>query len=652
MSARIGSKLVPVLGTLLCIFVLAEVNYPLLRPLTQLAGFAMLGLVMVFLMRPLHPRFKDVAMLRALDWLLALATVGCFAYVAIQTEPLFRDWWPGGQALGNRAGMETDADLVVGLIGLLLVLEATRRAIGWTLPILSLIFIAYAVFGPALPEWLFPHRGYSWERIVSQTFLHSQGVFGVALRVMFTYVFLFVIFGALLERTGATGFIIDFARRLFRNSDGGSAKVAVISSGMMGSLSGSAVANTATTGAFTIPMMRSAGFPAATAAGVEAAASSGGALAPPVMGAGAYMMLEIVTPPVTYLEIITAAVIPAALYYVTLLLIVHFYAKGRAKPPSPEQAAAAEAAAPPTPESRQAARHQGLIFFSSFVILIALLVFGFTPFRAVSVTLVGVVLLSLFRKESRLTPRELFRAFDRSAKGGVSLIAAASCVGIIVGVVTLTGVGSKLPSTLLPLAESNLLLALLLLMVSTIILGMGLPSAVCYLLMATLIGPALGDMGIVPLAAHLFIFYFGMMSMVTPPVALAAYTAAAIADSDIMRTAFAAFRFALVGFALPFAFVLRPELLTLSPDGGTADLWSILATTLTALIGAVALAAAVAGCWSTRLKAAPRALLFAASATLLFLESRGISLFLHLLAILIVAAVGFSSHRAAKAASS
>jgi TRAP transporter 4TM/12TM fusion protein len=217
-------------------------------------------------------------------------------------------------------------DYVIGLLGVLLVLEATRRSIGSTLPLLAIAFLVYAAFGQSMPDWLFPHRGHSWERIVSQTFLQSQGVFGVALKVMFTYVFLFVLFGTLLEKTGATGYIIRFARRLFRASAGGPAKVAVISSGMMGSLSGSAVANTATTGTFTIPMMKGSGFKPHVAGGIEAAASSGGALVPPIMGAGAYMMLEIVEPAVTYLQIIKAAIIPAILYYTALLLIVHFHA--------------------------------------------------------------------------------------------------------------------------------------------------------------------------------------------------------------------------------------------------------------------------------------------------------------------------------------
>ncbi|MCB1036331.1 MAG: TRAP transporter fused permease subunit, partial [Acidobacteria bacterium] len=385
-----------------------------------------------------------------------------------------------------------------------------------------------------------------------QTFLHSQGVFGVALQVMFTYVFLFVLFGVLLEVTGATGFILGLARRLFRKSPGGAAKVAVLSSGLMGSLSGSAVANTATTGTFTIPMMKSGGMKPHVAGGIEAAASSGGALVPPVMGAGAYMMLELVQPPVTYLEILRAALIPAVLYYLSLFLIVHFKARRLGAAASMGEAGAMPVR--PWP---------GVVFLGSFVTLITLLLRGYSPFRAATVAAAAVILLSSLRPETRLALRAFFRALAKAARDMVPLIAAAACVGVILGVVTLTGVGGRLPSTLLPLAEQNLLLALVAIMVSSIVLGMGLPSAVCYLLMATLVGPVLAHLGVAPLAAHLFIFYFGMMSMVTPPVALAAYTAASIAGSNIWKTSVAAFSFALVGFTLPFMFVYRPELLLL-----------------------------------------------------------------------------------------
>ena len=655
---------------LLCLFILAEVNYPQLTPQSELALFAMLGLIVVFLRYPVHPRFEDHLALRLLDVVLIVSVIICFGYVLGQTEPIFQTFWLDGKSLGDRAGAELPLDYIIGGIGLILILEATRRSIGVTLPLLSLAFLLYAGFGHFMPDWLFPHRGYSVQRIVSQTFLQSQGAFGIALRVMFTYVFLFVLFGALLERTGATNYVLDLAGRVFGSSTGAPAKVAVLSSGMMGSLSGSAVANTATTGTFTIPLMKRAGFQPAIAGGIEAAASAGGALVPPIMGAAAYMMLEIVEPAVTYLEIIKAALLPAVLYYTGMLCMVHFSAQLASRKLAIEKAAqlasrklamcqpktcAAQRAVHSPEEAdgdEQEEKHgklltlQGGIFLAAFVTLIGVLLKGATAFRAVSWSLLVVVAISLLdflvrrirgrhsttegHRDSEIAPTGigvsdllkginfLISPCERAAQSGVSLIAAAASVGIILGVVTLTGIGGKLPSVLLSLASTNLMLALFFLMISTIILGMGLPSSVCYLLMAILVGPVLLDLGVVPLAAHFFIFYFGMMSMVTPPVALAAYAASAIAGSGIMATGLAAFRFALVGFALPYAFVLRPALLWLSESGETPGVWTVFVNFSLTFIGTVILATAIAGYIFNRLSFWTRCILFAAALIFFF----------------------------------
>lgn len=572
-------------GVLLCLFTLSEVNFARLTPQTQVALFAMLGLVLSFLHYPMRAAWSERRWARTCDWLLAGLTVLACGYIIVQNEPAFRDWWLGGNSLANRGGRESGLDLAVGAVFALLLLEGTRRCIGWALPILALLFFTYALFGAHLPSWLMPHRGYDFGRTVSHTVLQSQGVFGVALRVMFTYVFLFVVFGAFLKATGATQFIIDFARRLFRKSLGGAAKVSVLSSGLMGSLSGSAVANTATTGTFTIPMMRAAGYRKEIAAGVEAAASSGGALVPPVMGAAAYMMLEIVSPPVTYLQVIQAALLPAILYYLSLFLIVHFYSKGLAAAgvaaartgaaTAAGAGAGAGAGSAAAAVDTDAARIRlsvpaGVVFVAAFASLLGFLFAGYSAFRAVTLALGVILVLSTLHPATRLGFGALVRALTQASRDVIPLVCAAACVGIVIGVVTLTGVGSRFPALILPLADNNLFLALLMLMLSSIVLGMGLPSVVCYLLLATLVGPVLGDLGVVPLAAHFFIFYFGMLSMVTPPVALAAYAASSIAGSPMMATAMAAFRCALVGFTLPFMFVFRPELLMLVPGGPEA----------------------------------------------------------------------------------
>ena len=604
-----------VLSVLLCLFTLAQVNYPQLSPQSQLAVFLLLGLVICFLNVPVHPTLQDHPVARAADILLALLAAGCCGWIIVQTEPLFESVWQGGSSLGNRAGFETSTDILVGVVGLVLVIEAARRSLGLALPILCGLFLVYAFIGPSLPDWLFPHRGYSLERIVAQTFLQAQGVFGVALGVMFTYVFLFVIFGAFLSATGATRFIIDFAQSVFGASPGGPAKVAVLASGLMGSLSGSAVANTATTGTFTIPMMRSAGFKATTAAGIQAAASSGGALMPPVMGAGAYMMLTIVDPPVTYLQIIRAALIPALLYYLSLFLITHFHAQKLASSETAQADRAAEAVA----ASRKLgeSRMEGIVFATALGTLLLMLVLGYTPFRAVSLSLLAIVVVGALNPRTRLSIGTVIKAFVKSSRDVVSLVAASASVGTIIGIVTLTGIGTRLPATILPLAEQNLFLALVLIMISSIVLGMGLPSAVCYLLLATLIGPVLGNLGVVPLAAHLFIFYFGMMSMVTPPVALAGYAAASIAGTNIMQTSVAAFRFALVGFTLPFIFVYRPELLMLTSTGETAGPMVMLVPVVIGTLGVVCFASGITGQLRSALHLPLRIAMFVAAALLL-----------------------------------
>jgi len=647
-------SLISILVVALSVFTVFEVNHGRLPPMSQKAVFALLGMVLCFLVYPIHKRWQQIAALRIVDMILAAATAVCCGYLA----------WHGKDVL-NRAGDYTTADVWVAVVGTLLMIEATRRSIGWALPILAGIFLLYAYFGAFLPDGLFPHRGYDVPRIASQCFLKTDGVFGVAMRVMFTYVFLFVIFGAFLELSGATQFIVDMAKSFFGRSPGGPAKVSVLASGLMGSLSGSAVANAVTTGAFTIPMMRSAGFRSHIAGGIEAATASGGALVPPVMGAGAYMMLEIIDPKVTFLEICKAALIPAILYYLSILLFVHFYSRR----------IGTSDVADAKPASGSLWHYEGFVFLAALGTLIGFLLLGSTPFRAVTYSLEVILVLTIFspkmavRRRNRVLALMLFlvvtfvcgwvrssssetvrltdwttwieagipamllvllaglfdptwrpkihEAFLKSAQSGISLVSASACVGIIIGVVNLTGVGTALPNAIVPLAEESLLLALVAIMACSIVLGMGLPSAVCYLLMATLIGPVLSRLGVAPLAAHLFIFYFGMMSMVTPPVALAAYATASIAGSRIMSTSWAAFRFSLVGFTLPYMFVYRPALLLMAPQGETLTAMAVVHAIAAAVIGVLALAAGLAGFFRHPLSWTGRCAMFVAAAMLL-----------------------------------
>jgi TRAP transporter 4TM/12TM fusion protein len=319
------------------------------------------------------------------------------------------------------------------------------------------------------------------------------------------------------------------------------------------------------------------------------------------------MMLEIIDPPVTYLQIVKAAILPAILYYLALFLIVHFYSRRVGAKVEPEETMA---------EYRF--QFEGVVFFAALGSLIVFLIQGYTVFRAVTLAIGVVLVLSSFHRRTRIGLKQGLQSMVGAARGGIALICASACVGIILGVVTLTGVGTKFPSTILTLSGESLLLALILVMVGSIVLGMGLPSAVCYLLMATLIGSVLNQLDVVPLAAHLFIFYFGMMSMVTPPVALAAYTSASIAGTNIMSSSFAAFRFSLVGFTLPFMFVFRPELLLMGPDGGAPTFLPTLAAVAMAVLGIVPLAAGIAGFLWAPLGMVTRLALLAAAALLLY----------------------------------
>ncbi len=692
-SDSVQKKLVTFLGIALCLFTLFEVNYNLLQPQSALAVFVGLGLVLCFLTFPLSKRFAEHSVARAVDYLFAgLSALVCL-YVVVQTEPLLSWTWADGFSLGNRAGSETGGDYLVGVIGVILVLEATRRSIGLIVPLLAIAFMAHSYYChlsleqdlPMLPDWMLPHAGQNTKDIVSTTFLQSLGVFGAAASVMFKYVFLFVVFGSFLEMSGATQFIIDFATKTFGRIRGGPAMVSVMASGLMGSLSGSAVANAVTTGTFTIPMMRGAKFPKHIAGGITAAAASGGALVPPVMGAGAYMMLELVQPQVTFLTIMKAAMIPAILYYFSILALVFLYSRrlGAARLSNQELAA------------KKLSGFEALVFFSALGVLIGLLIAGFSPFRSVTGSLAVILVLAtrnqklsiapkarqnallgfgvilvmhqltalkpglfpdftqLFVAGSWIDPRteaisamrvvsslldsaivgmfglllfclkdanwrpQVILAFTKSAKNGVALVAASACVGIIIGIVQQTGIASDFSSEIKQVVETNLFLALLGIMVCSLVLGMGVPSVVCYLLMATLMGSVLGELGVMPLVAHLFIFYFGMMSMVTPPVALAGYASASIAEAPIMKTSMAAFRFSLVGFTLPFMFVYRPALCLLAPAGAELTAFDVIHAVLAAVIGILALASGLAGYARHSLTWPARLILFVSAGLLL-----------------------------------
>ncbi len=541
-------------------------------------------LVLIFL---LHPRGRlRVFGIPVMDLLLALLAIMVAYYLLWNFENI-----------PDRYGNENAADVIIGTLTVALVLEGTRRTVGWPLTLIASVFLVYAYFGPYMPGLLI-HRGYPIPRLASHLSLAATGIFGIPLGVSATIVILFIIFGAFLTVSGAGSFFIDLATGLTGRSVGGPAKAAVVSSSLMGTVSGSAVANVATTGTFTIPLMKRTGYPPHIAGAVEAVASTGGQLMPPVMGAAAFIMSELTDIP--YLKIALAATIPAVLYYAAAFFYVHLEAKRlQIKSIPPEE----------RPNMLLVLRKGGHLLLP-LCLLIYLLFRSYSPIFAAYYAILALVAVSYLRRETRMGPRAILKALEEGAIGTLGVAAACACAGIVIGVLSLTGLGIRLSSILITLAQGNLPVLLVLTMGASIILGMGLPTSACYVLLAALGAPALTKVGVDLLAAHFFIFYFGIISCITPPVAMASYAGAALADADPSRVGFAAVKIGLVGFIVPYMFVYSPVLL------GQGSLWEVGWALTTALIGCAALAAALQGYLLAPCKL-PLRLLLAAAALIL-----------------------------------
>ncbi|MEZ5740372.1 MAG: TRAP transporter fused permease subunit [Burkholderiaceae bacterium] len=490
--------------------------------------------------------------------------------------------------VANRYGDLTTLEWYLGIAAILVLLEATRRSIGLPIVLLALAFLAYAYFGNLLPGAA-GHRGYSIERILSQLYLGGGGIFGTPLGVSATFVVLIVLFGAVLEQSGASKTLMDIATGLTGRMRGGPAKAAVVGSSLMGMISGTAVANVLTTGTISIPLMRRNGYSARAAGAVEAVASTGGQLMPPVMGAAAFLMADITSIP--YFDIAAAALLPALIYYVVLFGVVHLEsvrldlkALNLADQPSAAGALAS-----------------GGYMLLAMLVFVGLLFDGYSVMYASFCAIVATLVLSLFKRESRLTPARLLAAAESAARAIVPVATACAAAGIIIGMITMTGLGLKFSSLVITLSGGHLLPALLLTMLASLVLGMGLPTAAAYILVATLVAPALVDLGVNLLAAHLFVFYAAMLSSITPPVALAAYAAAGIAGANPFAIAVTACRFGIAAFIVPYLFAYNPALL-----GVGADALTVVRAGVTAVIGGLSLAIAVQGWADDRLNTVER----------------------------------------------
>ena len=587
-------KIIAAIAITFSVFQLYTAIFGVLDAQLQRAIHLGFGLALAYLLYPFRRAWTRDHYFHPIDIVFAVLGAATPAYLVIQYRELI-----------TRAGTVSPVDTVVGGLGILLVIEATRRVVGLPMVTVVLAFIAYAFLGPYMPGVL-AHRGLTPEQLIGHLYFTTEGIFGIPLGVSSTFIFLFILFGAYLESTGLGKFFIDLANAVAGWASGGPAKVAVLSSGLMGTVSGSSVANVVGTGSLTIPMMKKLGYNANFAGAVEAAASTGGQLMPPVMGAAAFLMAEFVGVP--YIDVVKAAAIPALLYFTGVWLGVHFEAKRKKLKGIPR-------AELPNPLTLLKERGHLAI---PLVVIVYLLVSGYTPMRAALVAIFLSILCAMLRKSTRMKPIEIVYGLERGAKGVLGVLVACASAGIIIGVVTKTGVGLRLASGLIDLAGGMLLPAMFFTMITAIVLGMGVPTTANYVITSTIAAPALEQMGVPVLAAHMFVFYFGIIADVTPPVALAAYAGAGISGGNALKTGVHASKLAIAAFIIPYVFVLSPVLLMVD-----ATPLAIVSVTLTALLGMIAISSALCGFLADHCRPYERLLLIIAG--LLMIKPGGIT---------------------------
>lgn len=554
---------------------------------------------------------KGIKKVNVVDWGWALMALLSSGYILL-------NW----KRIALNTGATNNVDIAFGIIAVLVVLEATRRAIGPVLTGLAVLFMAYAFLGHLIPGTL-GHRQYSLNRIISFMYTGTEGIYGTAMNVSAQYVALFVLFGAMLEVFGGGELFVKLAYSLTGKMRGGPAKASVVSSALMGTMSGSAVANVVTTGAFTIPLMKKNGYKPEVAAAIEAVASTGGQIMPPVMGAAAFLMAEMTG--ITYGKICLAAMVPAIFYFLSIFLMVDLEARKEKIPVADDSEIL---------PVWQVLKKDGYLLLP-LILLIGLIISGKSAIFAAAYSIGAILLVDLIFNKDRIHIIQRFlKAVAKGMKSVVVVAAACSCAGIICGFISLTGIGSKFSSLMLSLAGDKAIIALVLTMLASLVLGCGLPTTAAYMVLATLAVPALTKLGVPLLAAHLFVLYFGSISTITPPVALSAYAGAALAGANPNTVGFKAFRFGIIAFIIPFMFVYSPALLL---EGSTL---AIAQSILTGCIGVLCIAVCVQGylisfsTWYERVAAfaAGILLIFAGTVT----DVIGVALFVAVLCLQIV----------------
>ncbi len=552
---------------------------------------------------------KQLGTVSWLDLLLAIAAAVCFGSITHDYE-----------MISERLAMVDELSnwqLWTGGVAVLLVLEITRRTVGAALSIVAIVALGYAFLGLYMPAMV-AHRGFSLVDVIDHLSLGLEGIFAIPVGVASTYIVVFIIFGTFLEKSGAGDVMMDLGKAVAGHYRGGPAKIGVLTSAFFGSISGSAAANVYATGTFTIPMMKKLGYDKGFAGAVEASSSTGGQLMPPVMGAAAFLMADILGVP--YLQICKAALIPSFLYFFSLILMIDFESarKGLKGLDRGSQ-----------PRVRDSLKRSYLLL--PILVLLVVMLMGYTPYWAAFVATGSTIVLSFFNRDNRMGPVRLIQTLEVAAQRTVLIASACAAAGIIIGVVTLTGIGLNLTSVIITSSGGITLIALLLIMIASIIMGMGTPTTVAYVIVATLGVPSLTQLGFSVLASHFFVFYFGVLSMVTPPVAVAAYAAAEIAEDSMMKIGFIAVKLCFVAFVIPFVFIFNEGLLM---QGSWTNILMVL---LTSMVGVVAIASSFQGWLFLNLGWIQRGVVFVC-AVMLFIPSDlysliGLAAFLCLLAL-------------------
>ena len=574
---------VAVIGIGISLFHLYTGGFGVVEAYMQRTIHLMSLMTLAYLTFPTHKKWSSTRN-AMIDLPLAMICLLIGLYLFIQHDRIVgREWY---------YGPITKTDIVFGIILMLLTLEAARRVVGLALPIIASVFIVYCLFGTYFP-YPFTIKSPPLLIFIDHMFMTPQAIFGVPTGVSATFVFLFILFGAFLEKTGGGQFIIDFSMALVGRATGGPAKVAIIASTLFGTVSGHSVANVYGTGTFTIPLMKRMGYKSEFAGAVEAAASAGGQIMPPIMGAAAFIMAEILG--VSYLSICAAAILPAILYYVAVFASTHVEAlKMGLRGLSKEE----------VPKLRDTMR-RGAHFFIPIILLIYVLVRGYTPFRAAFMAIIALIIVAMIRKESRIGFKTFFETLIQGAKNSIVIAVSCGCAGIVVGVLDVTGLGIKFVTIVTELSMGIFPLALVLVMISCLVLGMGVPTAPAYIIAAMIAAPTLTHFGVQPMVAHMFVFYSALLSAITPPVALAAYAGAAISGGNVMKTGIIASKLGFVKFLVPYMFVYNAAFLMIGSPLFIA--WSF----ITGVVGTIALVVALEGYFITRLDAFNR-LIFAA----------------------------------------